>query len=221
MPLEGEVLRTRARRRLSVLVMLVLGAGVLPAVTSSPATAAPDDGAFTTLRGFEPTGARVRVEPREYAASRVDLAALRGELPTGAASTVVSVPDPSGALQTFRVRRTQVMESELAAAHPEIATYAGRGVDDPRASIALDLTPMGFHAFVRAPGGGRAGTSTRPTTAAAPPRTSATTARDLPRPDKRRAEGEIDRAARHRHPGAGRRAPAPVAGPAPRSTASR
>lgn len=171
--------------------MLVLGAGVLPAVTSSPVTAAPDDGTFTTLRGFEPTGAKVRVEPREYAASRVDLAALRRELPTGAASTVVSVPDPSGALQTFRVRRTQVMESELAAAHPELATYAGRGVDDPQASIALDLTPMGFHAFVRAPGSGRdwyvdPAYNRRGTTAHL-----SYYGRDLPRPDKRRAEGEI------------------------------
>ena len=61
--------------------MLVLGAGVLPAVTTTSAVAAPDDGTFTTLRGFTPTGAKVRVEPREYVASRVDLSALRGELP--------------------------------------------------------------------------------------------------------------------------------------------
>ena len=80
--------------------MLVLGAGVLPAVTTSPATAAPDDGAFTTLRGFEPTGQGIRVEPREYTASRVDVAALRGELPGGGSETVVSVPDRRGGSQT-------------------------------------------------------------------------------------------------------------------------
>ena len=82
------------------------------------------------------------------------------------------------------------MESELAAAHPEITTYAGRGVDDPQASIALDLTPMGFHAFVRAPGTAATGTSTRPTTGAAPLHTSATTAA-TPAPEQRRAEGEV------------------------------
>ncbi len=190
-PFEGETLRARGTRRLSVLVMLVLGAGVLPAVTTSSAVAAPDDGAFTTLRGFEPTGAKIRVEPREYAATRVDLSALRGELPAGDASTVVSVPGPSGRLVDFRVVRTQVMESELAAAHPEIATYAGRGVDDPRASIALDLTPMGFHAFVRAPGNGRdwyvdPAYNRRGTTAHL-----SYYGRDLPRPEKRRAEGEV------------------------------
>lgn len=171
--------------------MLVLGAGVLPAVTTTPAAAAPDDGTFTTLRGFEPSGAKVRVEPREYAAFRVDLAALRGELPAGGGTTVVSVPDPDGDLRAFRVRRTQVMESGLAAAHPEIATYAGRGVDDPRSSISLDITPMGFHAFVRAPGAGAdwyvdPAYNRRGTTAHL-----SYFGRDLPRPDKRRAEGEI------------------------------
>ena len=45
------------------------------------------------------------------------------------------------------------MESELAAAHPEITTYSGRGVEDRVSSVALDLTPMGFHASVRQPGG--------------------------------------------------------------------
>lgn len=136
-------------RRLAVLLMLVLGVGVLPAWSMAPAGAAPDDPTFTELRGFTPTGAKVRVRPRVYSAHRADLAALRSQLSTG----LVSVPDPSGRLVEFRVTQTQRMESELAAAHPEIATYAGRGVEDRRASIALDVTPMGFHASVHEPGG--------------------------------------------------------------------
>ena len=39
------------------------------------------------------------------------------------------------------------MAPALQAAHPEIRTYAGRGADG--SSIRLDVTPMGFHAFVR------------------------------------------------------------------------
>ena len=189
--LEGEALRTPGATRLAVLTtMLALGAGVLPAVTSS-ATAAPDDGAFTTLRGFTPTGDKVRVDPRDDAASRVDLAVLRSELPAADESAVVSVPDPSGALQEFRVRRTQVMESDLAAANPGIATFAGRGIDDPRASIALDVTQMGFHAFVRLPGA-RADWYVDP----AYNRRGTTShlsyfGRDLPAPEKRRVEGEV------------------------------
>ncbi len=173
--------------------MLVLGVGVLPAWTMSPAGAAPpDEGAFASLRGFTPEGAKVRVQPKSYTATRVDFGALRGELPSGSASSVVSVPDPSGALARFRVQRTQIMESELAAKHPEIATYSGRGVDNPRASIALDLTPMGFHASVRAPGAqrdwyvdpayNRRGTTQHLSYFGA----------DLPAEEQRRREGEIE-----------------------------
>jgi hypothetical protein len=183
-------LSTSRYRRLSVLIATVLGVGVLPAATMSPAASAPDDQPFSTLRGFEPSGAKVRVDPGEFSASRVDLAGLRSELPTSG-SAVVEIPDPSGRLRSFRVERTQTMESKLAAAHPEITTWAGRGVDDPRASVALDITPMGFHAFVRTPGGqgdwyvdpayNRRGTTAHLSYFAA----------DLPAPEKRRAEGEV------------------------------
>ena len=41
------------------------------------------------------------------------------------------------------------MEAELAAAHPEIKTYAGNSVTDGYvATIRLDVTPLGFHASV-------------------------------------------------------------------------
>ena len=92
------------------------------------------------------------------------------------------------------------MESGLAAAHPEIRTYAGRSKDGlgPR----LDVTPMGFHAFVRGLRGGTPGSSTPPTTAttASTSPTWATTCRARARP--RRAG-----AARRRGPGRGRRRP--------------
>lgn len=143
-------------RRLAALIATIVGLGVLPASivsTASTATAAPDDRPFTALRGFEPTGSKVRVEPRTYAASRVDLAALRADLPSGSGSTIIRIPAPDGSMQAFRVERTQRMESQLAAANPDIGTWSGHGIDDERASIALDITPMGFHAFVRTPGG--------------------------------------------------------------------
>ena len=57
-------------------------------------------------------------------------------------------------LQRFAVVETVVGEPGFEARHPEIRTYAGQGVDDPRLSIAMDLTPMGFHASVRNPSGG-------------------------------------------------------------------
>ncbi len=164
---------------------------MLPAWSATTASAAPDDQPFTTLRGFEPTGSKIRVEPRAYAASRVDVPALRSSLPDGSGSAVVDIPAPDGTLQSFRVERTSAMESRLAAAHPEIGTWAGRGVDDRRASIALDITQMGFHAFVRTPGGtgdwyvdpayNRPGTTAHLSYRAA----------DLPAPARRRTEGEV------------------------------
>ncbi|MCY4726640.1 M12 family metallo-peptidase [Nocardioides sp. STR2] len=177
-------------RSLATGLALVVGAGALSSV--APVAAAPDDQAFTPLRGFEPSGAKVRVEPKDYAASRVDLGAVRGELPRGSASAVIDVPAPDGRLQSFRVQQTQRMESELAAGHPEIATWSGVGIDDPTASIALDVTQMGFHAFVRTPGGRSDWyvdpAYNRPGTTAHLSYRSA----DLPAAEARRKEGEVE-----------------------------
>ena len=69
------------------------------------------------------------------------------------AGIVISVPAPDGSFQRFEVQEAPVMDPALAAKHPNIKTYAGRGVDDPDATIRADDTPLGFHASVRSPGG--------------------------------------------------------------------
>ena len=66
---------------------------------------------------------------------------------------VVSLPAPEGGFQRFAVHESPVMEPGLAAMHPEIKTYSGRGVDSPATTIRLDLSPLGFHASVRGPQG--------------------------------------------------------------------
>jgi trimeric autotransporter adhesin len=67
---------------------------------------------------------------------------------------VVSLPHPDGGFQRFTLVDSPVMEAGLAAKHPGIKTYAGRGIDDPSASLRLSITPLGLHASVRAPTGG-------------------------------------------------------------------
>ncbi len=95
------------------------------------------------------------VEPESFAAFRLDLDAISTALAaapretSAAAPVTVSIPAPDGSLSRFAVRESPVVEPGLARAHPGIRTYAGRGVDDPTATIRLDTGPMGFHASVR------------------------------------------------------------------------
>jgi len=62
---------------------------------------------------------------------------------------VLSLPDPDGNFQRFAIVESPVMEPGLAAKHPEIKTYAGRGIDDPTATLRMDISPLGFRASVR------------------------------------------------------------------------
>ena len=62
---------------------------------------------------------------------------------------VLQLPAPDGTFQRFALTESPVLEPALAASHPEIRTYAGRGLDDTTATIRADLTPLGFHASVR------------------------------------------------------------------------
>ena len=147
---------TRHLRTLAALGAAALAAAVLPSGLTASA-AAPTmgrGGPFHALRGFSPSGAHVRVHPDHYRAFSVDTAQVRADLAgapqAGAGSaTTFSVPTPDGGTERFAVQRTSVMQPRLAAAHPEISTWSGHAVDDPAMTIAMDVTPMGFHASVR------------------------------------------------------------------------
>ena len=157
----------RSRAHVVVLAVLALAAGMVPGLAlTAPASGAPVDGPLLSrISGFHLDPDRARVRPSDYTAYRVDLAGLARTLATapgaaevrqGAAPLRVEVPDPDGHRQAFAVQTTSVMQAGLAARHPELRTYAGRGIADPTRTIRLDVTPMGFHASVRGPGGTRA-----------------------------------------------------------------
>ena len=66
---------------------------------------------------------------------------------------VLSLPAPSGKFERFEVVETAVMHPDLAAKFPEIRTFSGIGLDDPYASLRMDITPKGLHAQVLSPRG--------------------------------------------------------------------
>lgn len=131
-------------------------AALVAAPLSYPAAQASSDSAELWSPATARAGAdAARVHPIDYESFRLDrraMAALLDDAPAEgarAAAQVVSVPAPTGELVDFAVTESPVMQSRLAARHPEIRTYAGHAVEDPTATIRLDLTPMGFHASVR------------------------------------------------------------------------
>ena len=95
------------------------------------------------------TGARPAIRPDRFRSLRLDRAGLRSALARAGSGLVVSLPAPGGGFQRFTLELSPVMEPALARKHPGIKTFAGRGIDDPTATIRADIGPLGFHASVR------------------------------------------------------------------------
>ena len=74
--------------------------------------------------------ALVRGYTLDRAALADRLAAAPGEGSSAAPQTIL-VPAPNGELVAFAVTESPIMQSGLAAAHPEITTYSGRGIATP------------------------------------------------------------------------------------------
>lgn len=151
---------------LAVFAALVAGPAAASAQGASSAAAsrgAWDHVPVSALRA--PTPAKPLVAPERFAAFTLDQAALadvlqdapaerrRTATPGAGEGLTISIPAPDGGFERFAVVDSPIMAPALAAAHPEIKTYTGRGLDDPTASVRLDLSPLGFHASVRSGGG--------------------------------------------------------------------
>ncbi|MDG4789471.1 M12 family metallo-peptidase [Micromonospora sp. WMMD1102] len=156
--------RAAPRRRLVILAVAALAAGLLPVlVDPTPASSAPDRSGNPWTRLADGSTAARSAGPVDiqaerftgYALDRASLAATLDRAPEERAgvapdrSLVVVLPAPDGTFQRFALVDSPVMAPGLAARHPEIRTYTGRGLDDPSATVRADLTPLGFHASVR------------------------------------------------------------------------
>ncbi|WP_432825857.1 M12 family metallo-peptidase [Dactylosporangium sp. CA-092794] len=162
--------RRSARVRVARLGAVALAALLaLPvAMLPQPASAAPDKGKnpWQRVPGTPPAssnhGHRPDLNAKRLAAFTLDRVGLKSNLDAAPreqrqalrqSALVVSLPAPGGDFQRFELVDSPIMEPGLAAKHPEIRTYTGRGLDDPTATIRADLTPLGFHASVRSTGG--------------------------------------------------------------------
>jgi len=61
----------------------------------------------------------------------------------------MEIPMPDGSMQNSRYGKASIMEPALEAKNAEMKTFAGKGIDDPYATIRLDYNPyFGFHAQI-------------------------------------------------------------------------
>ena len=103
-------------------------------------------------------GAKRVIVPNKFRTVNLNESALKSflwALPNGKApnfnrnnAAVISLPKPDGTIARFQVWESSIQEPALQARFSQIRTFAGQGVDDPYATIRLDLTPRGFHAQV-------------------------------------------------------------------------
>ena len=65
-----------------------------------------------------------------------------------ALGTELEVPLPNGTVEVFNMFESPILAPEIAAQHPEIKTYAGKGTSHKEYSIRINLTAYGFNAII-------------------------------------------------------------------------
>ncbi len=172
--------RRRAAQGLSLLCLAAAATLTLPAAVQaqsrSGAAAAPTPRAAAphpsqafwqdtagAPASFSASGAEAAVQPLRFRALTVDHTALAAALTAAPMERsdaarmnplVITLPHPRGGFQRFAVVESPVVEAGLAAKHPDIRTYTGRGLDDAGANLRLSVTPLGVQASVRSARGG-------------------------------------------------------------------
>src|SRR6218665_1599254 len=60
----------------------------------------------------------------------------------------LEIPLPNGKLETFAMFESPILSPQVAAKHPEIKTYTGKGQLNPNYTIRISFTAIGFNAIV-------------------------------------------------------------------------
>ncbi len=150
---------TRGRVAVAILGLVAL----IAVMAALPSSAAKRTSGSTTVQGvwtlkadsaFSNASGKTTVLAKDLQAFSLNKANLQSMLaaapaPNSDDELVISLPDPTGKFQRFAIRKSQIMAPGLAAKHPDIGTYSGRGLDDVTATIHADISRIGFHASVR------------------------------------------------------------------------
>jgi len=98
-----------------------------------------------------------RAVPQAYQAFRLDKISLTKSLKEAPLEQVgnpqlkgkeIILPSAHGKTYRFEVFESPIMEAPLASRFPQIKTYIGRGIDDPRMALRASISPIGFQAII-------------------------------------------------------------------------
>ena len=64
------------------------------------------------------------------------------------ASLVLTIPNAKGELEKFLVVENSNFEPKLQEQYPDIRSYSGQGISDPRATLSLSVSPQGVQSMV-------------------------------------------------------------------------
>ncbi len=102
---------------------------------------------------FPESGVR-QIIPQQYKVFKLNIVQLKSQLlnaPKEYNSTestlTIDLPMPDGTIEQFAIVESPIMEAGLAEQFPEIKTYLGQSITNPRTTIRFDWTHKGFHAM--------------------------------------------------------------------------
>ncbi|MBC7569110.1 MAG: hypothetical protein H7319_05175, partial [Spirosoma sp.] len=138
--------RNRRWYLLTLLAWLLAGGGAAFA----------QDGFFVPMNSVQARLAAPGLDAIEkYGIYQLKTTALRGYLAkaplenrTAAAPLQLAIPMPDGTTELFTMAESPILAPAVAAQHPDIKTYTGRGTAHQAYSIRLSLTSSGFDAII-------------------------------------------------------------------------
>lgn len=90
------------------------------------------------------------IQPDKFRSLALDLDMLKAQLSDGLSkqNTIeLSIPIPDGGVAIYQVSNYDMMEPGLQQKYPEIQTFHGFNLNNPKEKIYMDITPKGFHAM--------------------------------------------------------------------------